>query len=325
MDDMTQSIEPKSDQLNAEDLLSGPRTVTITDVRVIESPDQPVSVYTAEFGRARPFKPSKTVRRLMVVAWGPDSAAYVGKRLTLYRDPEVKWAGMDVGGIRVSHMSGLDGPLNVALTVTRGRRAPYTVDPLPDEPAVERRQQPGPSLDTRVGRMIEGFARLGVTEEDIARRIGRPRAGWAEDDLTRMTDVFMAVRHGEQSREEAFPRSEVTADDLPPDPSASLPTVAAPTPPQQDTDPGRKGAELAMRAALADIGVRNRDDQLAVFSALADRPIRSAGELTADEVDLVAIAARNLVAIDDPEHRQAEIGAHIVDGHGHLKAPPAEG
>src|SRR6059058_2971210 len=102
--DMTESIAPKSDQLNAEDLLSGPRTVTITDARQ-GSEDQPWEFVTAEFGPGRPFKPSKTVRRILVVGWGRDASAYIGRRMTLYRDPDVRFGGQDVGGIRVSHMS----------------------------------------------------------------------------------------------------------------------------------------------------------------------------------------------------------------------------
>ena len=128
---MTESIAPKSDQLNAEDLLAGPRTFTIEKVEQ-GTAEQPVNVHLTEFP-GRPFKPSKTVRRIMVAAWGKDSAAYTGHRLTLYRDPAVKFGGMDVGGIRVSHMSHIDKRITVALTVTRGKRAPYTVEPLKDD------------------------------------------------------------------------------------------------------------------------------------------------------------------------------------------------
>jgi hypothetical protein len=42
-------------------------------------------VHLVEFP-GRPFKPSKTVRRIMVAAWGPDASTYAGKRMTLYRD-----------------------------------------------------------------------------------------------------------------------------------------------------------------------------------------------------------------------------------------------
>jgi hypothetical protein len=131
--DLTESIAPKSDQLNAEDLLTGPRTFTVAEVRQ-GSAEQPVDVHLVEFP-GRPFKPSKTVRRIMVAAWGKDSAAYAGRRLTLYRDPTVRFGGQDVGGIRVSHMSHIEKRITLALTTTRGKRAPFVVDPLPDEPA----------------------------------------------------------------------------------------------------------------------------------------------------------------------------------------------
>lgn len=132
--DISDTIVPRSDQLNAEDLLSGPRTVTIKEVRKGASAEQPIDVVLNEFGPSRPFKPSKTVRRILVAAWGADASTYAGRRMTIYRDPAVRFGGMDVGGIRVSHLSHIAKPMTLALTVTRGRRAPYVVEPLPDAP-----------------------------------------------------------------------------------------------------------------------------------------------------------------------------------------------
>jgi hypothetical protein len=40
------------------------------------------------------------------------------------------YGGIKVGGIRLSHLSDIDGPLSIALTVTRQKRAPYRVQPL---------------------------------------------------------------------------------------------------------------------------------------------------------------------------------------------------
>lgn len=134
--DITETLAPKSDQLNAEDLLTGPRTVTIEKVTK-GSVEQPVDIHLVEFP-GRPFKPSKTVRRIIVAAWGAEASNYTGRRMTLYRDPAVRFGGQDVGGIRISHISHIDKRITLALTVTRGKRAPFVVDPLPDEPpAVE--------------------------------------------------------------------------------------------------------------------------------------------------------------------------------------------
>lgn len=130
--DITETIAPRSDQLNADDLLTGPRTFTVEKVTA-GSVEQPVEIHMAGFP-GRPFKPSKTVRRILVAAWGPEASNYVGRRMTLYRDPSIRFGKDEVGGIRVSHLSDIDKRLQLALTVTRGKRAPFVVDPLPSMP-----------------------------------------------------------------------------------------------------------------------------------------------------------------------------------------------
>lgn len=126
--DMTSTIQPRSDQLNADDLLTGPMTVTIAEVTQGNA-EQPVNVNTVETP-GRPYKPSKSMRRVMVAAWGKDASAYAGRRLTLYCNPEIKFGGAKVGGIEISHMSDIDGDLKVSLTATRGKKRLHTVKPL---------------------------------------------------------------------------------------------------------------------------------------------------------------------------------------------------
>lgn len=126
--DMTEFIAPNSAQLNADDLLTGPMTVTITEVTQGNA-EQPVNVNTVETP-GRPYKPSKSMRRVMVAAWGKDASAYAGRRLTLYCNPEIKFGGAKVGGIEISHMSDIDGDLKVSLTATRGKKKLHTVKPL---------------------------------------------------------------------------------------------------------------------------------------------------------------------------------------------------
>lgn len=132
--DLTNTIIAKSDQLNADDLISGPQTFTVVEVRQGDA-EQPVSIVLAELPKGRTFKPSKTVTRILVHAWGKESDNWPeGARMTLYRDADVKWAGQAIGGIRVSHLSHIKGKLKVALQESKGKKVLYSVDPLPDAP-----------------------------------------------------------------------------------------------------------------------------------------------------------------------------------------------
>jgi len=134
MTDITSTTEPKSDQLNYDDVMSHDVTVTVTEVKK-GSAEQPVEVHLVEYP-GRPFKPSKSMRRVLVAAWGGEASNYPGRRLRLFGDPDVKFGGKAVGGIRIRAMSHLEGPLTIQLTVTRGKRAPFTVEPLTDAPTL---------------------------------------------------------------------------------------------------------------------------------------------------------------------------------------------
>lgn len=128
MNDMTRVIVPDSSQINADDLQTGPMTVTITEVKIKGGKEQPVSIGLA--GMEKVYRPCKSMARILVGAWGADSSKYIGRSLTLYCDPKVTWAGMAVGGLRISHMSDIDSAMTMALTATRGNKKPFTVRPL---------------------------------------------------------------------------------------------------------------------------------------------------------------------------------------------------
>ena len=130
---ISETIAPRSDQINAEDLLTGPRDIEIVDVRR-GTTEQPVWIITKEFGTERPFKPSKTMRRVLVAAWGPDASIFPGRRIRIYRDPDIMFGKEKVGGIRISHLSHIDERLELSLTVTRGRRQVFVIEPLAGEP-----------------------------------------------------------------------------------------------------------------------------------------------------------------------------------------------
>lgn len=125
--DITDTLAPNSEQLDAVDLVGSPRTFTIESVSKGNA-EQPVNIHLAEF--PRPWRPGKNMRRVLAGVWGKETAAWVGRRVTLFCDPRVKFGGEEVGGVRISHMSGIDKPTKVPVIVTRGKGGTYLVEPL---------------------------------------------------------------------------------------------------------------------------------------------------------------------------------------------------
>lgn len=190
--DMSQFIAPKSDQLNADDLIAGPRTITITRVTGNEgNAEQPVNVFYAE-DEKHPFRPCKSMRRVMVKIWGADAAKYPGQAMTLFRDPKVKWGGMEVGGIRISHMTGIDAPQTMALTETRAARKPYTVHPLTVEAATDKAAEAADKIIANIGRAPDA-AKL---DAYIAGKPSEVIEGWRTDrpDLASRIDAALIER-----------------------------------------------------------------------------------------------------------------------------------
>lgn len=165
--DLTDSIAPKSDQLDAVDLLSGPRTFTIERVTA-NNPEQPFNFHLAEFPRV--WRPGKSMRRVIVAAWGPDASKYTGQSLTLFCDPTVEFGGAAIGGTRISHMTGIDKPLKVPLLIKRGKSALFTVQPL---------QAPTPKRPARdwlaEAQLADGDTDLLRTLWKAARDAGEPK------------------------------------------------------------------------------------------------------------------------------------------------------
>jgi hypothetical protein len=127
------TIKPKSDQLNYDDLIGGPIIVSVAGLKA-GSADQPVVIEIAGVNGETymPFKPCKTVRRVLIAAWGSKGKDWIGKRMRLVGDPTVRYGGVEVGGIRVSHVSGIAEKMKIKLTQTRGKRADFILEVLKD-------------------------------------------------------------------------------------------------------------------------------------------------------------------------------------------------
>ena len=148
--DITETLTPSSSQINADDFAGRTAVVTVAGVEKIAG-EQPLAVHLHEFP-GRPWKPGKTVRRILAAAWGTDASQWTGRRAELFTDQEVTFGKVKVGGIRVSRLSHLDKPLTLALTATRGKKQTHRIDPLPDSiPAAEVQPDWQAEIEARAG------------------------------------------------------------------------------------------------------------------------------------------------------------------------------
>jgi hypothetical protein len=147
--DLDEMVTPKSDQQNYDDFSAEPRTVTITRVKSSDNLEQPLLIYFEGDG-GRPYKPNKSMRRVLRAVWGRDGAKFVGRSMTLYGDPSVLWAGKEAGGIRISHMSGISSPTTLKVTKKKGDRGVLKIYPLPaNEPG--KREEPKQEIKSGQG------------------------------------------------------------------------------------------------------------------------------------------------------------------------------
>lgn len=152
--DLSFTTKPKTDQLNYDDFTAGPINITITGVKVKPGADmQPVSIYF-EGDNNKPWKPCKSMMRVLMKGWGANGKDYIGRSVTLYGDDEVTFGKHKVGGIRISHMSDIQEDLIIPLTIARSRREMYHVGVM---------KVNGPSFDTeQVKDLAKSAANLGM-------------------------------------------------------------------------------------------------------------------------------------------------------------------
>lgn len=190
------ALEAKSDQLNAVDIMGAEPIIRVRDVKVKKG-DQPVSVYF-DGDNNRPWKPSKGMLRILAGAWGRDSSAWIGKHAQLYFEPSVKYAGQEVGGIRISAMSDIaTAGLQFALTINRSKREPFhvkhleiTVPPYPDDkfkkalPAMAEKMASG---DMTLQQVIARCQKTGTLSAEQLEQLEAAAPVEIEEDHTEIT------------------------------------------------------------------------------------------------------------------------------------------
>lgn len=204
--DLSTTTAPKSDQQNYDDVAVTPRFVTISDVKQ-GSAEQPVAIELVEFP-GRPYKPSKSMRRVLIAAWGKDTSVYPGRRMKLVGDASVKFAGETVGGIKIAALSDIDGPLSVSLTVTRGKRSPHKVEPLTEAASTTPKPTPIDALIAHYG------TEFNVTRQQLEAHVALPVDEWTPETLDALKVLGGQLKRGEKSVADEFDATGVTAAEI---------------------------------------------------------------------------------------------------------------
>lgn len=162
--DLRSTIIPKSDQLNADQLLGGPMTIKVTRVSATGG-EQPVTIgYEGDGGR--PFKPCLTMRKVLLLAWGADGNKWPGKAIRVYTDPSVRWGKDEVGGVRISHLSDIPRDIKVSLAVTRGKKVMYEIKRMADDDqALIEAMKASGTVDALKGAFKKAYRAAGENEE----------------------------------------------------------------------------------------------------------------------------------------------------------------
>jgi hypothetical protein len=182
--DMSETIAPKSDQLDAVDLLGGDRTFTIERISR-NNDEQPFNFHLAEF--PRPWRPNLSMRRVLMACWGKDAATYVGRRVTLYCDPDVEFGGAAVGGTRIRALSHIDKPKQVPLLVKRGKSKVYVVQPLKDAPAPAQAKKP-------TAEELIAEAERAASNDDLNRIARAAASSLSKDEIDAVREIVTARR-----------------------------------------------------------------------------------------------------------------------------------
>jgi hypothetical protein len=128
--DIAPFVEAESDRITADDLIAGPRTFTIARIEGTMAEGKRRMVVHLAGSPGKPFMPCKGMVRLLGQIWGPDAAQWVGRGITLFRDPDVRFGADLTGGVRIAAVTHIDSPQNVSVRASQKKIKGYNIKPM---------------------------------------------------------------------------------------------------------------------------------------------------------------------------------------------------
>lgn len=95
----------------------------------------------------------------------------------------------------------------------------------------------GRPLEERIAAAVDRYAGIGVSADQMAQRLGRPRDRWNAVDLAELTITYQSISRGERSVEDEFPPQRITVDEITAAAPASVPPPPPAGPPAAADDP----------------------------------------------------------------------------------------
>jgi len=139
---LMQALAPKSDQLNADDLIVANKVIKFTKVLVnLQSEAQKVIVHY-ENDQGKPWKPSKSMGRVLAEILGADFAAWEGQQIELFKNKEITFGKEKCGGIQIAAMGALKNAVTVMITTKRAVKSKITILPLLVAPEQSKKSNP---------------------------------------------------------------------------------------------------------------------------------------------------------------------------------------
>lgn len=189
-EEIEKSLLPKIDHLTYNHVKLG--AIIACVARVAKGPDKKERPVRIDFepnprcldpdGKPLHYLPCKGMRIVLAEAWGLDGRTeWVGKSMELFGNPEVMYGGKKTGGVQISKLSHIPAPLEVMLTVSRGRKEPFRVGVL---------DTPKPEL-SRVEWFRGWLAKKELHESDAVAAIGGRTLEEATDEDWAALKVWM--------------------------------------------------------------------------------------------------------------------------------------
>lgn len=129
MANVSRGLVSKSDQLNAMDLID-PLAIQIDRVDFDHTRKQPIWIYYNKL--KNPWKPSLGMNKIIAsnAVFGIDDDFWVGKRLRIFNEPTVKYAGEEKGGVEIREVDGFDKIKTFLVKVSRHKNKFVKISPL---------------------------------------------------------------------------------------------------------------------------------------------------------------------------------------------------